>query len=135
MMEMTHLVAARTAAGLPIVELGRAVVWAVDGAADASASVRAGAGAEHGKGSGGVRAVERKGGRHCVVCCCCRREREGRRSEVGEEREADAWALQERQTEETTAVDGVVHKERNFRSMVLTNFCRLQWLRGKVNFS
>jgi hypothetical protein len=76
MMEMTHLVAARTAAGLPIVELGRAVVWAADGAEDASASLRVSAGAEHGKGPGGVRAVERKGGRRCVVCCCCREREE-----------------------------------------------------------
>jgi hypothetical protein len=79
MMEMTHLVAAR------IVELGRAVVWAADGAADASASLRAGAGAEHGKGPGGVRAVERKGGRCCVVCCCCRR-RERRKKKRGRRR-------------------------------------------------
>jgi hypothetical protein len=34
MMEMTHLVAARTAAGLPIVELGRDAVWAADSTAD-----------------------------------------------------------------------------------------------------
>jgi hypothetical protein len=53
-------------------------------------------------------------------------ERGGRRSEVGEEREADAWTLQERQTEETTAVDKVVQRERNFRSMVFKNFSRLQ---------
>jgi hypothetical protein len=57
-----------------------------------------------------------------------------RRREEREEREADAWDPRERQTEEATAVDGVVHRERNFQSMVSRNFSRFQWLTGKVNF-